>query len=306
MEQSKLGPRELADTLNGILDGSYEPPQPPAVDFESIALFGGLEGINLNGKRFVITEGIELAPTFAHCFSYFMAAFAPPPTPRAPHPPPWHALRGGGVSFDIGAELIIKESTPNFGLTRVETLNLVMALMRLLSGLTPRTPMISDQSFSDVLESQKQPNVFAWETLPFGYRTTVEVTDSFASGLGECLPRAARLLAVPEFRRSFQLFDAVTWLPTSAARLTAIWTAIETAIRPGRRNIAKNLARCLGDLIGEDRTERDRICNQALKLYGERGSSAHDSQDADFGAIRESQMLARSMFIRIISNEQMP
>lgn len=288
-----------------MVAGTYEPAPPPKIDLETITFYGGLEGVQLS-DRLVLADGLELLPTYAHCFSHFIAAFERPPSPTAPHPAPWFALRGGGVSFDIGAEIRFDAAYSVVGHSRIETLNLLVALIRLLSSATPRMPMVSDMSFSEVVSSPVEPNMFAWETLPFGQRSVVSIDPHFAEGLKTCLPKAARLLTVPEFRRSFKLFDAVTWLPTSAARLTAIWTAIETAMRPGRRNTGKQLARSLGDLLGGSRPERDRICNNVLRLYAARGGSAHDSQTADFSAIRESYMLARSMFIWIIADERMP
>lgn len=295
----------LASKLNSMIAGTYIPSPPPKIDLEKITLYGGLEGVDLS-DRVVLTDGLELRPTYAHCFSHFMAAFGRPPSPTAIHPAPWLALRGGGVSFDVGAEIRLDASCSFNGISRIETLNLLVALIRLLSSVSPRMPMVSDTSFSEVSTAQVEPSVFAWETLPLGQRSVVTIDSHFAEGLKTCLPRASRLLAAPEFRRSFKLFDAVTWLPTSAARLTAIWTAIETAMRPGRRNTSRQLARSLGDLLGANRPQRDRICNKVLGLYAERGGSAHDSQTPDFRTIRDSYMLARSMFIRIIADEQMP
>lgn len=294
------------EKLKGLLDGSYVSPPPAPVDLDKVTLFGGLDAIDLDGKSFELSHGITLTPTYAHCFSYWMAAFNRPPNDRAPHPAPWHALRGGGVAFSIEAEVQLQAGSTIDGLNRLQSLYLIVALFRLLAGATVRMPMISDTSFASLSLPGSEGNVFAGEGSSFGGRTKLQFDQAFANGVGVCLLPTAKLLKVPAFKRAFELFDAANWLPTPAARITAIWSAIETAMRPGKRDIARNLARSLGELLGATRSERDRTFNQVLELYGERGNAAHDSQHPESRAVRESQLLARSMFIQIISAGSLP
>ena len=81
---------------------------------------------------------------------------------------------------------------------------------------------------------------------------------------------------------------------------------METAMRPGSNQITKRLARALGDYVGSTRPERDRICNEVIRLYHVRGGATHDAQAATAEAVRESYLLARDMFIRIIALGKMP
>jgi hypothetical protein len=294
------------ERLRGLLDGSYTPPPPPPVNLEEVTLFGGLDAVDLEGQSYEIFEGLNIVPTYAHCFSYWMAAFNRPPNDRATHPAPWHALRGGGIAFDIEAELQIRVGTTVGGLDRLRSLQLCVSLIRLLAGATVRMPMISDTSFALLSLAGYHGNVFATEGSPLGGRTKLRFDKEFAEGVRACLLPTAELLKTPEFKRAFELYDAVNWLPTPAARITAIWTSIETAMRPGRRDIARNLARSLGNLIGVNRSERDRIFNRTLALYNERGSAVHDSQHPEGRVIRDSQLLARSMFISLIAARDVP
>lgn len=300
------GQRVDIERLQGLLDGSYIPPPPPPCDLEEVTLFGGLDAVDLAGQSYELFDGLNIAPTYAHCFSHWMAAFIRPPNDRAPHPAPWHALRGGGIQFDIEAELQLRVGKSIGGLDRLRSLELCVALIRLLSGSTVRMPMVSDTSFASLSTAGADGNVFAAEGSPLGGRAKVRFDNHFADGVRACLLPTAELLRTPAFKRAFELYDAVNWLPTPAAQITGIWTAIETAMRPGKRDIGRNLARSLGNLIGVDRSERDRIFHRALALYNERGSAVHDSQQPEGRAIRESQLLARSMFIRLISAGHLP
>ena len=70
--------------------------------------------------------------------------------------------------------------------------------------------------------------------------------------------------------------------------------------------ITKHLAKALGNYIGTNPSECDRICNEAIRLYQVRGNASHDGQEAAADAVRESYLLARNMFIGIIASGVMP
>lgn len=297
---------EKISHLRALLRGHVKPSS-PRFDFEIEALFGGLVGIQMEpGETHVLAPGVAISATYAHCFSYFMAAFERPPAPGAPHPAPWVALRGGSAAYDIEAEVRLEPTARLAGLPRLDTIRLIASLIRLLSGMPIRMPAISNTSYDQGANSVAEPVVFALETLPSWVSGTVRIDAGFAHGLAQCLPLAASLMSDPTFERAFATFDAMFWLPTAAARLTALWSAMETAMRPGRSDITKRLARALGDYVGSDRRDRDRIVNEVIRLYGERSSSSHNAQPPSDEVVRASYLIARSMFIRIVAEGTLP
>lgn len=276
-----------------------------SVNPEDIALFGGLSGATVS-EPIELVSGILIEPTYAHIFSHFLAAFNPPPKPRGPHPGPWHAVNGGGRTFDIHSQIILPAGVNIGGLSRINSLWLIISLIRLLSGVPVRMPAISSIAFGDIASSDEKPILWAVEAGGRPDRWTVELSHDFCRRLLDFIPRAAKMMDQDIFNRSYQSFDAVIWLPNPTAQMIAIWTAMETAMRPGRGGTTKRLADALRSYLGTDRSSGDRIYNEVVRLYGERGNSAHDAQPASAETVRASYLLAREMFIEIISREQLP
>lgn len=302
--KSRPVPEFIAD-LRAMLDGTYTPPTKPDVDPESVTLFAGLTGVIVK-RPIELMPGMHLQPSYAHFFSHFMAAFNPPKNSRAPHPAPWLAVRGGGITFDVSSELVLSEGMGAGSLSRLNSIWLVVSLIRLLSGAPIRMPAISTVAFADAAAGDQQPTLWAVETTGHPENWTVDVDDDFARGLTGCIPLAAKLMDQPIFNRAYRTFDAVVWLPDRSAQMVAIWSAMETAMRPGRGGTTKRLAGALRSYLGRDRSSGDRIYNEVVRLYGERSNSAHDSQPVSAQMVRDSYVLARLMFIEIIGRGQLP
>lgn len=307
MASGQKSPKELVEHLKALIDGTYTPPMRSPVDPESVDLFGGLAGVRLEGSEiYQIAPGLELRGTYAHVFSYYMGAFARPTKPNQPHPAPWQALKGGGIAFDVETEAFLCQDARLGPMSRLGSLWLLAALIRLLSAAAIHMPSISTNAYARIPEGGDDDTIWAAEIQAPAGRWEVNIDANFVRGLQSCLGNAAQLTSEPAFYRAFQTFDGAAWLPTPATQMIAIWTAIETVMRPGRQQITKRLASALGDYLGADRSARDRICNQAIQLYHSRGNATHDGQQTTQKALRESYMLARDMFIQIIATGQMP
>jgi hypothetical protein len=294
----------LAD-LQAMLDGTYIPPLKPYVDPERVTLFAGLTGVNVS-KTMELGPGMIIQPSYAHFFSHFMAAFDLPPNSRAPHPSPWYAVRGGGLMFDVTSQFMLSEGVSAGRLSRLNSIWLVVSLIRLLSGAPIRMPAISTVAFGEVVSSGREPTLWAVETTGIPQDWSVDLDDDFAKGLAFCIPLAAQLMDQPIFNRAYKTFDSVVWLPDPSAQMVAIWTAMETAMRPGRGGTTKRLAWALRSYLGTDRSSGDQLYNEVVRLYGERGNSAHDAQPASAQTVRDSYLIARRMFIQIILGGALP
>lgn len=299
-------PSEIADELEALCDGRLPLNQRAAAEPEPKDLFGGLVGVDLAGETFELGDGIRLSPTYAHCFSHFMAAFSKPKNPNAPHGGPWSAMQGGGVGFDVEAEVWLSEGGSLSDLSRYETLEIAASLIRLLSSAAVRMPAVANMSFTSAASSIDKLKVWSFETMRSGLSGRVTIDSQFASGLTKCLPLVAARMSDPRFRTAYRTLDAATWMPTPEAYLIAVWTSIEAAVQPPRKQRTKNLGRSLGDFLGHDRRERDRIYNRVVALYETRGSVAHAGQPPAHDHLRESYLLARRMLIRIIADKEWP
>jgi hypothetical protein len=177
-----------------------------------------------------------------------MGAFSRPTKPSQPHPAPWHALNGGGVAFDVETEVFLRADTRLGPLTRLGSLWLVTALIRLLSAAPIHMPSVSTKPYADIPEAGDEAMIWAVETHPPNGRWEVKVDEEFVRGVQACADNAAQLTTDPQFYRAFQTFDGAAWLPSHATQLTALWTSMETAMRPGSNQITKRLARLWGTM----------------------------------------------------------
>jgi hypothetical protein len=88
----------------------------------SKAIIARLAGVKLEPSEFALGSGIRISQTYAHLMAHFMVAYSPA-EPGRPHPAPWSAMSGPGLTFDIHVQLEMpapallgaeKESDPFF------------------------------------------------------------------------------------------------------------------------------------------------------------------------------------------------
>lgn len=293
--------------LRSMIDGTYESPPPPPFDVQSSPLFAGLGRVTIEGLTSVeLAPGLELRPSFAHVFAAPMVALAPPPTPKAPHPGPWHALEGGGDAESIHVELSLAEGARPFDLSRMATIRFVAAAFRLVSSQPVSMPLLCNVPLAEAKEPGRKVRVWKLERPLAISGQPVKLTEGFGHSLRAFLPDVQVLGADNDLARAFSLADGMWWLPTLEAQMTTIWAAIEMLMRPGRRDTTKELGRAIRAYASFDRSSGDRLYQDVTRLYGRRSSYAHAGAQLTPGDIRDSYMILRTILLRAFQERKRP
>lgn len=294
------------EDLKAMFDGNYEPPPPPPFDPKQDALFAGLSGISLAESPLELVPGITLSTTYAHLFAAPMLAFAPPPNPRAPHPGPWVAPVGGAINETVLVEIALEAGARPFELSRLETVRLVALTVRLLIGRPAALIMLANVPISTITDETVGARTWVMERPPDWPKHTEIMNRSLVSHAADLLPNAVKVWSDEVVGSAFSLLDGVWWLPTLAAQMIALWTAAETLMRPGRRDTAKELGRLLRAYIGRDASDGDRVCNEVIRLYGQRGNSAHAGHEPEPKDVQATYGLVRRALLRAILEGSRP
>lgn len=202
------------DRLEQIASGTYIPPAKAPFDLATAALHGGVAGLRLPIEVFEILPGLTLASSYAHVIAPFIVAFAPPPHPRSPHPGPWASLHGRGV--DINAELHLAAGCSPLGLDRLNTLWLVLALLRLRTAQPVYMPVLCDRVLGSVKNAVEASHLLPIELQMVRPATSaprlIEIIDlSWVKGH---LLSADALMREPVFNRAFQTLDQAVAIET--------------------------------------------------------------------------------------------
>jgi hypothetical protein len=297
------------ERLQAMLDGTYEPPASRHVHPEAAALHGGIAGVEIEPIEFNLAPGLMIRRTFAHVMAPYLLAFAPPPRPKAPHPAPWKAARGG-VGFDVLAEIALATEARPTKFTRLNTLWWVLALIRLRTGAAARMPVVSDTPYAEVPRREEEPVLWPIEMAPAHLRlrpdppTVLAVAD--LEWVRDHLISGAALMDDASFNRAMQTLDGVTWAHSSGAAIIITWAAIETLFRPGRQDVARKLATAVAIYLQPPGSERDRVFQRVRTLYEVRGDTAHASKPPQTEELFDSLSIARAAFCKAIEGRELP
>lgn len=294
-----------------MLDGTYETPAPLRPDLENGPLFGGITGADLDAEEVELLPGLRLRRTYAHIFAPFTLAFRRPEKPRTPHPGPWRTA-GGGTAWDMTIELAIDAGEPPFTFDRLNTLWLVIALLRLRTALGVRMAVLSPLAFHEVASDPRELDFLTVETHPVQLQTGQvtrqqgTITEADTKWLRATLPVAAAALTTDHVRSAFMMFDDICWAVRPQAGILVAWGAIECALRPGRRDTGARLSRCIAALLTDERPEASRIQQQAAQLYDARGRIAHAGDRPGVSDFLDTVQMARRVFTALLTSSTMP
>lgn len=297
--------KQISD-IRARLDGTYEAPPRPSLNVESAALFAGISRCRLEEDEFELCPGLSLRATYAHVFAPPMVAVSPPIRKTAPHPPPWYALEGGGISEAIGVEVAMTADARPLGISRFTTLKLIASAIRLLSAQPVCMPLLSNKAFAEAKVQGSQAHMWRLEPPPMIFGQQVLLTRSFNQSLAGFLPNFSILETDADLSRAFTLADGMWWLPTLEAQLTTIWTAIEMLMRPGRRDTTKELARAVRSYSSLEKGAGDRLYQEVTRLYFARGASAHAGAEPSPKDVQDSYAILRAILIRALSERCRP
>ena len=281
-----------------------------AWDTSTPPIYGCLTGIELPNDRVEVLPGIALRRVYVDTFGATMMAFAPPPTPKSPHPAPWAAVRGGFI-FEGRVQVELTDMSGCDGLTPSVAIWLVAAVLRLRIQTPIRLAVIGNMPFDSIGHRVQEMQAVAFESAShhIGAFTAmrIEAGEKELSWLSDMLPVAARLYHDERFFRAFSVYDQAQWTPTPEMGTVLVWTAIEILFDlAGEREKTKVICRALSDYIGVDESDRDRAYQVIQKLYYKRGQTVHAGRGMDSQDVIQSFRLASCAFQRVLIEGKLP
>jgi len=296
---------KLASDLEAMIAGTYAHPARAPFDFKKAAIFAGAARCHLDCEVELL-PGLHLRPTYVDLFASAMAAFAPPPTPRAVHPAPWHAVDGGGTSEAVRVEIHLAENAQPLGLPHLDTLRIVAALMRLLTATPICLPILSSAPLDTITSRQDEPIFMAFEVGPLWRAEIMHLGPSHFEPMSEWLTPTSVLLNDDDVFHALMLADGFWWIPSGVSQMMTLWTVAETLIRPKRQGVGASMADYIRTYLGRSRGHGDRLYNEVIRLYSERGSAAHAGRTPSPNDVRASFMIIRDIFLRCFVEQVRP
>lgn len=277
---------------------------------ESEILYGGISGVKLPVDCFSIGEGIELRQTYCYLFSTNMTAFAPP-GPKGHHPAPWKSAKGGW-GYDIEVEIRAPAKTSlGDSFNARETIWWIAALLRLARYPYLAVPVISDQPFRQIPESDVQPSLVPFETEGrlFGPHAESDNTldaEQLAWVSARWLEAGHLLNSNPKFYSAFKAFDSATVRGRASASMLALWGGLEQLFAPSAGELRFRVAAMLASYLEQAGATRLELYKQLLKLYNERSVAAHTAKDVEMEPLIGTYIIMRNALVRMVDEGRVP
>ena len=173
-----------------------------------------------------------------------------------------------------------------------------------------KLPVVSDVSFSAIVDHSIEPSLWPFETLPGQFQTVSgppkTIENEHLLWVREAFGPGAELMNDPAFGRSFRAFDGAIWAHSAGSALVTIWAALETLIRPGKRQITNTLASSLAALLEPPGAERNLLFGRVKSLYDARGGSVHASRSPEAEQLLSSFEIGRQSFLSCIDMRALP
>jgi hypothetical protein len=276
----------------------------------SIDLYGGISGCELNVESFELGEGVVLSKTFAHLTAPFIMAFAPP-GPEGHHPGPWSAAEGG-FGFDIHVEIHVPASfhKPDW-LDREDTIWWIAALLRLARVPFITVPVISDASFASVPKLIHQPHLRPMEVTSriFGAGNDsnrilreddlVWIREHWIEG-GYLMKKNDKL------NTAFRAFDSAAVRGKPGLSLISLWGGLEQLFLSSSAELRFRVSALIASYLSPIGPERLSLFKRILKLYDARSTAAHTANDIEMGQLVETYVMMRNALVKIIDENHVP
>ncbi len=273
-------------------------------------LFGGIAKIEITEPEFDLGNGVFIRPTYAHLFAPFTMAFKPPGK-YGFHDGPWKTTKGG-YHFDIRAEIempVIESLADDF--EQQELIWLIASLIRLSTFPFVMVPAISDISFNKVLESEKDPSIYPFETQrrifgPAKDKKPELNKDNLSWIRDRWYPAAMLLKSSPKFYAAFKAFDAATINQKTSLSLLTVWGAIEQLFSPNTGELKYRVSANLAAYLQPHGEERLKLFKELSKLYNERSTAAHTAKDSDQSPLISSYVHLRNAILKMVDTGEVP
>lgn len=277
-------------------------------DLAHSAIYGGVSGGLLATDEFTFADGLSIRRTFAHVMSPYLMAFAKPDAPSKPHPGPWRPVSGGN-GFDVNIEIVLAERALPAKFDRLNTIWWLLSLLRLMTGMPLILPVLTDTAFAEAKYCEHDPQFWSVEmSRPRSGEAVANyvIDTNHLEAVKELFLPGAALMEIEHFNRAYRTMDSAPLAHSSGAAIVMIWAAIETLFRPGQNQLTKRLSKAIATHLELPGRKREALQQHAARLYEQRGSSIHNSQEATATALAETAKLARLAFIKCMKEEAVP
>lgn len=274
-------------------------------------IYAGLSGFKLPIEKFNFGNGIVLSKTYAHVFGPYMAAFKEAEQGK-PHPAPWKAV-GGGVAFDIWLELALPKDITIFkNIDRLNTIWIIVALIRIKVLPFLRVPVISNFKFEDIASMKEEASFYPIETqqnnLFLGIIKSYTYDEDQLEWIREYLEAVGNLFEKSEkYQTALLALDrAITETRFSMALMT-LWGALEQLFSPDdKQELSYRISLNIACYLKQKGEERLSLFKSIRKLYAARSKAAHGNPTEDAEEFIQTYNLLKETFIKMTIENQVP
>lgn len=276
---------------------------------ESKKLFFGFHGLQLPETGFELGNGVVVRKTYAHVFSPFMIAFAPPEEPTKHHPGPWSSA-SGGISYDISAELVVPIESEGGIDSAIQTARVLLFLLRL--GVNPAItlPVFSNLAFERGNANKKHQALYPFEVHSRSFALSVEEKDSCFGSLKWVQDHwqitQELLKKSPEFALAKEAIDQGQFIQNTTLILVSLWGALEALFSPSTSELRFRISALIASFLEKPGPSRRELQKRVAKLYDKRSAAAHGRPKHDQQHLLETFNLLRNVLIKIIENGYVP
>jgi len=274
-------------------------------------IYAGLTGLKLPFDEFDLGNGIVISKTYAHVFGHYMAAFKQAPKGQH-HPGPWKSI-GGGIAFDIWAEIYLPRETQLFKeIDRLNTTWLITALIRIKTCPFVKMPLISNMKFKNIPESQIEANFHALETesnnLFYNLIKPYEYKQDDFNWIKNNLITVGNL-----FEKNHKYELALLSLDRAATEnryslgLMILWGALEQIFFPDdKQELSYRTTLIIATYLKPKGSERLTLFKKLRKLYGARSKAAHGNPTEDSEEFKQTYFILKEVFIKMTCENKIP
>jgi hypothetical protein len=275
------------------------------------SIYAGLSGIRLDSDAVDFGEGVQLRRTYAHLMSPFLMAFAPA-RPGSQHPTPWSAASGGSA-FDITAELLVPESfSPVRWGDRLNTIQWIVALLRLWASPDIVVPVLCNMSFSDAARAtENSVSLVPYETGRRYFRIDVSESagwnsDNLAWVVEHWYAAAALINEHKEFHLAVEALDQAFFIRDPGLAMVSIWGALEELFSKSKSELRFRVSALISSFLEVPGPDRISLHKRLTKLYDSRCDAAHGRSSISGASLVASMEVLRRVIIRMISDGTVP
>lgn len=271
--------------------------------------YGGLSGAILREETFELGENVILRQTYAHLMSPSLVAFSRPGI-KGYHPGPWKTTKGG-FGFDIEIELMVPNTNLLGGnMEPREIIWWIAALLRMARAPYLSVPVISNQSFESIKDTDIEPTIEPFETEPRIMKAPEEQSEIPSDTLEWVKEKwiiAGKMLnSNPKFYSAVKAFDFATIKGKTSSSLLALWGGLELLFSPSAGELRFRVASLLASFLESPGEQRFNLYKKILKLYDERSLAAHTAKEVEIAPLVDSYVLMRNALVKIIDETVIP